>query len=365
VLAARRLTVKAARALAGALALSVTCALPRTGQTGGGTWITRKSMPLRKSECAAARLGGRIYVAGGLDGAGVKEVFTYSPAKDAWDTVASMPVGLHHLHLGAMDGKLYVLGGCDHGRKSTTPQDVPWLGSRHAFVFDTATGAWRKLKPLPHSTGMGGIAAFGGRFYVIGGVDTDGVTLDLVQEYNPADDTWRMRAPMPTPREHIGIAVLDSLIYVVAGRPKGLNAASLTAFEAYSPASDKWYVLPDLPTARSGAPLAAAKGRLYALGGEWPGIQTTNEEYDPVKAKWRTVQPLPLARHGFGAVVWGDTVYAFGFVQATHAFIPPGPATAVAPGAGAPRRAELLSEGRDVLGRQRRRRQALVIFHRQ
>jgi hypothetical protein len=167
--------------------------------------------------------------------------------------------------------------------------------------------------------------------YLIGGVDTAGIVLDLVQEYDPAADTWRERARMPLAREHFGAALLDTLIYVVAGREKGQGGVSVTAFQAYDPVADRWQTLPNLPTARSGLSLAAAKGRLYAIGGEWPGTFDLNEEYDPARKSWRTVAKMANRRHGFSAVTYRDTVFAMGMVQATEAFLPPGPGVSLAP----------------------------------
>jgi N-acetylneuraminic acid mutarotase len=277
-------------------------------------------------------IGDKIYVVGGFSaaGAGANELQIYTPSTDSWVQAGRMPVGMHHPNVAASGGKLYVLGGCDHARKSgPMPNNSPWLGSHHAFEYDPPANRWRALKPLPHSTAAGALIPWGGKLYLIGGVDTNGVVLDLVQEYDPAAETWRERARMPLAREHIGAAALDSLIYVVAGRETGLGGVSVAAFQAYDPARDRWQTLPNLPTARSGLCLAAAKGKLYALGGEWPGTFRLNEEYDPALRSWRAVAGMANARHGFAAVTYRDTVFAMGMVQATEAFLPPGPASAV------------------------------------
>jgi hypothetical protein len=308
-----------------------------------GRWISRAGMPIVRNEAVGALIGDRIFVVGGFASSGsagaAAEVQVYSPPADTWGFGAKMPVGLHHPNVAASGGKLYVLGGCDHGnaRSGTSP----WRGSRHAFAYDPAADSWRALNPLPRSSAAGALVPWGGKLYLIGGVDTDGVVLDLVQEYDPVAETWRERARMPRAREHIGAAALDSLIYVVGGRETGTGGVSITAFQAYDPVRDQWQTLPPLPTARSGLSLAAAKGKLYALGGEWPGIFDLNEEYDPARGSWRTVARMGNRRHGFTAVTYQDTVFAMGFVQATEAFLPPGPAVSIR------HRSEAGSMGRD------------------
>lgn len=305
-------------------------AAPAFPQDADGRWISRANLLVNRSEAAGAAVGDRIYLAGGFSeaGGGARDLQIYAPSTNSWTAGARLPVGLHHPNVGAAGGKLYVLGGCDHARKpDPMPNNSPWLGSHHAFEYDPAQDKWRTLKPLPRSSAAGGVAYWGGRLYLIGGVDTNGIVLDLVQEYDPATETWRERARMPIAREHIGVAVLDSLIYVVAGRENGLGGVSLKTFQAYDPSRNLWHTLPELPTARSGLALAAAKGRLYALGGEWPGVFDLNEEYDPVKKSWRTVTRMMTRRHGFAAVTWKDTVFVMGAGATTEAFLPPGPAT--------------------------------------
>ena len=282
-------------------------ALPETSAAqDAGRWISRAGMPILRNEAMGAAIGDRIYVVGGFTSSGsagaASELQIYSPPGDTWDFGARMPVGMHHPNVAASGGKLYVLGGCDHGISRGGAS--PWRGSRHAFEYDPAADLWRTLKPLPRSSAAGALVPWGGKLYLIGGVDTDGVVLDLMQEYDPAAETWRERARMPKAREHIGAAALDSLIYVVGGRETGSGVVSITAFQAYDPVRDQWRTLPPMPTARSGLSLAAAKGRLYALGGEWPGIFDLNEEYDPARGSWRpptaarAPQPRPPACPG-------------------------------------------------------------------
>jgi Kelch motif len=293
-----------------------------------GQWITRANTPVTRSEAVGARIGDNIYLVGGFGtNGGARDLQIYTPSTNSWRIGPQMPVGLHHPNVAAWGGKLFVLGGCTHGQQASNPYNSPWVGSRHAFEYDPAQNAWRTLKPLQQASAAGALLPFGDKLYLIGGVDTTGLVLDKVQEYDPVAETWRERAPMSLAREHIGAAVLDSLIYVVAGRETGLGGVSIKLFQAYDPVRNTWQTLPELPTARSGLCLTAAKGRLYAMGGEWPGTFDLNEEYDPVARAWRTVSKMSVRRHGFAAVNFNDTVYVMGMVASSEAFIPPVTAT--------------------------------------
>lgn len=136
---------------------------------------------------------------------------------------------------------------------------------------------------------------------------------------------------MPTAREHVGIAAIDSLIYVVSGR---LAQNSMNKLEAYSPKSDKWYSFATMPTVRSDIGFAAAKGKLYAMGGEKPGIFDVNEEYDPAANAWKTALKMTATRKAVSVVNFEDTLFVFGgfsangLINTVEAFLPPGSTSA-------------------------------------
>jgi N-acetylneuraminic acid mutarotase len=274
-------------------------------------WATMAPFPIARGETAAARLEDRIFVAAGFNGSlsPTKEMFVYTPAKNSWQASTPLPIGLHHLGMAEAKGKLYIMGGVVNGLGGPHPNGAEWTGSATALEYDPSTSTWKSIKALPHATAASGVASFGGKIYVIGGIDADGIVLDLVQEYDPSLDAWSNKLPMPTKREHVGVTVLDSLIYVVSGR---VGDQSFKKLEAFSPASNRWYTLPDMPTARSDIGFAHAKGRLYAMGGEKPGIFDANEEYNPSTRTWKSVLKMTGARKAMSAVSFNDSIFVFG-----------------------------------------------------
>lgn len=303
---------------------------PVCAQTAG-KWSTRANLPTARGETGAARLGDKIYVACGFYNglSPSKEAYAYTPGKNTWEIIAPVPVALHHTGMASTGGKLYVMGGVAYG-SGGGPQlntGAEWSGSTNAFEYDPATDKWRAIKALPHSTAAAGVIAFGGKIYVIGGIDGTGIALDLVQEYTPGTDTWTSRAVMPTKREHVGAAVLDSLIYVASGR---LATTSMGKMEAYSPASDKWYSFKEMPTVRSDIGFGQSGGKFYAMGGEKPGIFDVNEQYDPKANAWSTSLKMTATRKAMATVNFEDTLFVFGgfsangLINTVEAFVPPG-----------------------------------------
>ncbi len=74
----------------------------------------------------------------------------------------------------------------------------------------------------------------------------------IIVQYDPANDSWRTRAPLPRSLDHIGSVELNGKIYLIGGFVGGgvHRDGQNTAFE-YDPASDTWRIL---------APMKAGRG---------------------------------------------------------------------------------------------------------
>lgn len=237
-----------------------------------------------------------------MGGGAASAVEVFAPATNSWSTLPPLPITLHHLAFAAANGKLYVLGGYTGNAFSPTAR---------VFEFDFMSFAWKEKVSMPFARGAAVAVEHNGKIFVIGGVNSANQVLSANQMYDPIANAWMTLASMPTPREHLAGAAIDSLIYVIGGRDfsRGGNTNKL---EAYSPASDKWYTLSNMPTARGGLAAAALNGKLYVFGGEFPEVFSEAEEYDPAADAWRQLAPMPSPRHGMGAAVVADTIFIIG-----------------------------------------------------
>src|SRR5207244_7218990 len=104
---------------------------------------------------------------------------------------------------------------------------------------DPAADTWKALAPVPTKRGSPVAAVAGDKIYVIGGATTPPgsketvvhptrphVSVATVEEYDPATNTWRQRTSMPTPRNHATAGVVNGKIYVIGGRVGGGLLAS-------------------------------------------------------------------------------------------------------------------------------------------
>ncbi len=123
---------------------------------------------------------------------------------------------------------------------------------------------------------------------------------------------WLIRAPMPTVRDHLAVAVVRGKLYAIGGRLESY-ARNISVNEEYDPKTDTWRARSPLPTPRSGIAAVSTGSKIYVFGGERPeGTFNQNEEYDPATDSWRAMPPMPTPRHGLGAAYLDGKIYVIG-----------------------------------------------------
>ena len=184
-----------------------------------GRWISPvpglAPIPEPMPELAGAAVNGKLYASQGQL-PGFKpggQMYEYDPARDAWTKKKPMPHPFHHSAVTVFGGKVYFFGGF------VLPESGPpgWVPVNDAWEYDPGTDAWRTLAPMPTKRGAAMAAEAGGKLYAIGGAGpipgaTDPAirpgqpqrSLNTVEEYDPATNGWRARAPMPTACNHLG-----------------------------------------------------------------------------------------------------------------------------------------------------------------
>jgi N-acetylneuraminic acid mutarotase len=277
-----------------------------------GTWETLAPALTKRTEVTAAVLGGKIYVLGGFAEPSLSNlssltitdmVEVYDPVTNEWTTRTPLPVGLHHAAAVVAGNRLYVIGGYRQAFLAL------WHPVATTYMYDPDQDAWTERSPMPTPRGALAAAESGGKLYAIGGYDGSG-NKAAVEVYDPVSDTWTARSPLPTPRDHLAAATVGGRIYAIGGRVNQSYARNLSTVEAYDPAADRWMKVADLPTARSGITAGVIQGTIYALGGEAPeGTFRTNEAYTPATDRWHSAASMPTGRHGLGSAVVGNRLY--------------------------------------------------------
>lgn len=283
-------------------------------------------MPEPRTEVSVTADDSLIYLIGGFgvepDGSpsALRAMWLYDPAADRWTAGGEIPEGVNHAGFAAVGGKLYVVGGF---------REKSFLPTGAVRIYDPASRAWHDGATMLTPRGALALAVVDGRIHAIGGNATAGTGLPPHQHgtpqadnsvgthevYDPAADVWTRLAPMPTPRNHLGAAVVARRIHVVGGRVPG--NMELTAHEIYDPSAGSWTTGPPLPTGRSGIAVVAHRDRIYVFGGETARTLSSKtfdeaERLDPAAGRWERLPPMPTARHGLGAASLGGAIHVLG-----------------------------------------------------
>lgn len=304
-------------------------------ETNRGEWRTAAPAPTKRTEVAAGTVSDKIYVVGGFAKPGLGHAMSlaitpalevYDPATDRWTAKTPLPVGLHHVGLGVIGGRLYVVGGYKQSGLSA------WRPVATVYAYDPVTDAWTERAPMPTARGALAVAVHDGKLYAIGGYDGEANSA-AVEVYDPVKNVWVSRARLPTPRDHLAAATASGKVYAIGGRRNGDYQRNLAVVEAYDPAADRWARVADLPTARSGLTASEQGGKIYVFGGEsGEGTFRQNEAYDPDRDAWQAMAPMLTGRHGLGSAVVAGRIHVLGggptpggsFSDLHDVFIPPG-----------------------------------------
>jgi N-acetylneuraminic acid mutarotase len=194
-----------------------------------GPWTRLAPFPEPAEEVLGATANGKLYVFAGL-APGWKPigmVQEYDPAANKWTQKKPMPIASHHLAITTLNDKIYAFGGF------VLPESGPgaWVPLDNAWEYDPANDTWKALAPLPSKRGAAAAAAANGKLCVVGGAGVmpgsteNGIhptrahdVLARVDEYDPATNTWTQKASMLTARNHHVVQAVGGKIYAIGGR---------------------------------------------------------------------------------------------------------------------------------------------------
>jgi N-acetylneuraminic acid mutarotase len=172
---------------------------------------------------------------------------------------------------------------------------------------------WRRAAPLPTPRDGIGIAALASKVYVVGGRSGDGAVSALVDIYDPALDRWSPGPALPQPLDHAAVVTAGGVLYAIGGFSGEVSEPVATVY-ALGPDDRSWRIREPLPRARGGAAAAAFDGEIYVFGGlapDEPAIRNV-DRYDPSDDRWDPLPPLPTPRAGLSAARVGNVIYVLG-----------------------------------------------------
>ena len=330
-----RLTSSAA--IAAALLLG---SLTVSAQQSPGRWVTDKyaKVPIGSEEYTNTVLDNKLYLIGGnaavLMPGGRNmhpaRVLVYDLANNTWDqSKKAVPFFADHMTAAGYNHKIYVFGGTGNLTQNAPPNgtlDTAW-------EYDPAADTWKPIAKLTKARTAGAAVEFGGKIYFFGGsadqmgpdgkMQSAGIVVGTNESYDPATNKWETHKPMPTPRNHPAVGVVNGKIYLIGGRLAangiggGLAASNTDVVEEYNPTTDSWRAMNRMPTARSGEGWATYDGKIYIAGGEeknyhMEGPLRDVEVFDPAANDWYKLPSMPTARHGVNVAAYGGKLFVIG-----------------------------------------------------
>jgi len=243
----------------------------------GAAWEPIAHMSQRRDCAAAANVNNRLYVCGGsrsgLRAAMIEDAAEcFDPQVGAWAPVPSMLEKRVGPAAASLGGRLYVCGGMEGA------DDL-----RSVEQLDPASPepVWEALPPMKHTRYGAAAAAVAGKLYVCGGT-VSAVAVRSVECFDPALRVWRGMPEMSGCRSCTAAASVAGQLYVVGGKAGRLCLGSV---ELFDPAARAWRAVAPMLQGRRGAAAAAAGGPLHLR--LWPGaLDELSEEQLRIVSMW-------------------------------------------------------------------------------
>ena len=268
-------------------------------------WETRAPLLEANSELSVTELNGEIYVMGGYPASRqtVDTVQIYNAATDSWRLGEPLPVASNHNVAATVEETVYIIGG-----QPTSRGSGPF--SQGVYAYDPEGDSWQERAPMPTARSGAAAAVLDGKIYVAGGRPPHGHDFAL---YDPQLDEWQPLPDMPTPRNHFVVVALNNEIYAIGGRfGAGFSSEVTDIVEIYNPQDQTWRFGTPMPTKRSGHNGIVANGCLHIMGGEGngagnvDGLYPQHEVYDPRSDTWTSLVLMPTAVHGVTGMAFID-----------------------------------------------------------
>lgn len=294
-------------------------------------WTRVANQPQANAEGQGIVLNGLLYSFGGFDSkkpccTPTRRAYAYNPVTDVWTALPDMPKGVTHAGLTTDGQAIYYAGGYIENASQTGQV----FGTDQVWKYDPALNEYSAMPKMPKKVSTGNMTYLNGKLHYIGGTERNGsvfvqdlpdhFTFDLeAYKTNPAEE-WvdiTATAPLPNPRQHAGIAVLNNRIYYVGGQHN--HDGQLTPQKSvhyYDPDNNTWTQVANLPgngLNHIGSSTIVFGGRILVLGGQGytgsTGPKDTVLAYDPDLDTWTNLTNLPFVQFSAVAGVIDNVIY--------------------------------------------------------
>jgi N-acetylneuraminic acid mutarotase len=206
------------------------------------SWESLERCPKKGGGHASCALNNRLYLLGGEkdvlvthDISGQNDALVYDPETDTWDSIPVMLYERCSPNAIVYEKQMYVFGGAVH--YFNTQNKLVQRVIEKAEKYDPTDNTWTELADLPVPVAVSITVVYDGKVYVFGGVDSHSLNYapctNVIQEYNPSTNEWRLMHPMPFDRAAMVGQRVDNFVYLIGGYQGNARAFSLVLDEVW------------------------------------------------------------------------------------------------------------------------------------
>jgi N-acetylneuraminic acid mutarotase len=221
-----------------------------------------------------------------------------------WQTMTPAPQPVFESQGTAVNGKLYAVGGFYNSATQATTITQ---------AYDPATNTWQLKANIPEAITHAPVVVDGSTLYVLGGYlgNNPGGSINHVWKLDTLTNTWTAGPSLPAGRGGGGAAIVNRRIYFFGGATRTPNLFDDTDHADHwvldlNLANPTWQPLADLPNPRNHMAGVALNGKIYAIGGQHKRTEeATNQAevdvYDPTSNTWSRAADMPIPKGHTGS----------------------------------------------------------------
>ncbi|KAG7257688.1 hypothetical protein CRUP_033872 [Coryphaenoides rupestris] len=262
-----------------------------------------QEMALKKPRPPAPLRGNQlIYVAGGFHDHSLPTMEAYDPGRNVWLKLADMGAPCSGLGACVVFGLFYTVGGKNLSDQTNTESSA-------LCCYNPMTNCWSQLASLNSPRNRVGVAVVDGAIYAVGG-SQGSVHHDTVERWDPETNRWTFVRPMVVARLGAGVAACGGALYVVGGYD-GQNRWKTA--DRYQPDTNTWHPLAPMSIVRSGLGLVCLDAYLYAVGGfDGQSQLCSTERYSIARNHWEAMAPMHHCRSAHAVTVYHGRIFVLG-----------------------------------------------------
>ncbi len=266
-------------------------------------WQKGTPLPAPRAGMGAVSYESTLYLIGGETSLGISsDVLAFSAGQPGWQSLKSKPTAITDVQAVLLGERIYVPGGQTGENELTTALEV----------YDPRQDEWQARAPVPRALSRYALAAYEGKLYLFGGWDGSQY-LRSVYRYDPERDLWERQSDLPAARADASAVTLEGRIILAGGRSA---AGPLSSVLAYYPNRDTagevpWEEAPDLPEARAGISAVAMANTIFLVGGAGPGQTSTLALASGAKS-WQPIEAPAAFGERAAVVMEGNFLHILG-----------------------------------------------------